>query len=87
MFRDFESFFRFRFRMGRKKCPHVETMEKSVCKEEGKRCEAAEALREAEDAISPECAVTQWSEWSPCSVSCGELRAKDLFWRQFDIWG
>ena len=73
--------------MGRKKCPHVETMEKSVCKEEGKRCEAAEALRDAEDAISPECAVTEWSEWSPCSVSCGELRAKDLFWRQFDIWG
>jgi len=56
---------RFYNRLGRKKCPHVDTMEKKVC-EGGLECSPGEV-----EVINPECAVTSWSDWSPCSVSCG----------------
>ena len=31
--------------------------------------------------VDPHCAVTSWSDWSPCSVSCGE----QIFWFQFFV--
>ena len=65
---------RFFNRMGRKKCPHVDTFEKSMCSGAAPDCpEELDAV--VEDSMSPggdpNCAVTSWSEWSPCSVSCG----------------
>lgn len=60
---------RFLNRMGRKKCPHVETMDRRNCAGSVPTCpEPEEASRIM---ASPDCAVTSWSEWSPCSVSCG----------------
>lgn len=56
---------RFYNRFGRKKCPHVDTMEKRMC-ESGRDCGPGEV-----EVISEDCAVTGWSDWSPCSVSCG----------------
>jgi len=56
---------RFYNRMGRKQCPHVETVMKKECP--GKMsCPAG-----SREQIDPACAVTDWSLWSPCSVSCG----------------
>ena len=55
--------------MGRKKCPHVETMEKKMCAGKVSECPSRDGV---EMAKNPHCAVTNWSEWSPCSVSCGE---------------
>lgn len=52
---------RFKDRMGRKRCPHVQTVERVKCMEPA--CTA-----EAEDAT---CKVTEWSDWSPCSATCG----------------
>ena len=68
--------------MGRKKCPHVETMNKTLCAGQlSPVCPfpdsaAAEAAGSRAGAVSadPYCAVTDWSDWSPCSVSCGELK-------------
>lgn len=54
---------RYHNRMARKKCG-LNLMEKEICM-------AAESVCAEEERIDPECAVTQWSDWSPCSVSCG----------------
>ena len=66
------------FRMGRKKCPHVETLEKQMCSGEASVC-PSQGLEGKDpnsgdlmDNIAPHCAVTSWSEWSPCSVTCGK---------------
>ena len=61
--------------MGRKKCPHVDTMEKSMCAGATEACpdlHGADGAGGADADADPHCAVTSWSEWSPCSVSCGE---------------
>lgn len=52
-------------RMGRKKCPHVNT----VIKEQ---CSAPECAPDQIEAVDPACPTTEWSDWSPCSASCGK---------------
>ncbi|XP_064108632.1 spondin-1-like isoform X2 [Macrobrachium nipponense] len=53
-------------RMGRKKCLKP-TTEKDTCVADTPVCDD-----DPGDEISPDCAVTQWTDWSPCSVTCGE---------------
>jgi hypothetical protein len=61
---------RFFNRMGRKKCPHVDTMEKAPCAGMiSPVCPSNDGGDD--DGGDPHCAVTSWSDWSPCSVSCG----------------
>ncbi|XP_043799619.1 spondin-1 isoform X2 [Apis laboriosa] len=56
---------RFKDRMGRKRCPHVSLVEKVKCMEPP--CPSG-----LEEQIDPTCKVTDWSDWSPCSASCGK---------------
>lgn len=56
---------RFKDRMGRKRCPHVSLVEKVKCMEPP--CSPG-----LEEQIDPTCKVTDWSDWSPCSASCGK---------------
>lgn len=56
---------RFYNRLGRKQCPHVETIMKEEC-DTDRVCQPNEV-----EVITPGCEVTSWSLWSPCSVSCG----------------
>ena len=64
---------RFLNRMGRKKCPHVDTTERRSCAGTEATCPGGDRP-EAETRVlaNPDCAVTSWSDWSPCSVSCGK---------------
>ncbi|CAG5081026.1 Similar to SPON1: Spondin-1 (Gallus gallus), partial [Cotesia congregata] len=51
-------------KMGRKKCPLVPVVDKEKCM--GPPCPSGSEL------IDPTCPVTDWSDWSPCSASCGK---------------
>ncbi|KAK4887775.1 hypothetical protein RN001_004046 [Aquatica leii] len=50
---------------GRKKCPHINTFEREKCM--GPPC-----LEENYEIPDPMCPVTQWSDWGPCSATCGK---------------
>ncbi|ENN79595.1 hypothetical protein YQE_03965, partial [Dendroctonus ponderosae] len=52
--------------MGMKKCPHVTTVEKEKCM--GPPCTGVQTV-EVKDQMCP---TTDWSDWSPCSASCGK---------------
>ncbi|KAG5327913.1 SPON1 protein, partial [Acromyrmex heyeri] len=56
---------RFRDHRGRKRCPLVSLVEKEKCMEPP--CQAG-----TEELLDPVCKVTDWSDWSPCSASCGK---------------
>jgi len=57
---------RFFNRLGRKKCPHVDTVMKQTCQGTSETCAG-----HVEEVIPESCPVTEWSNWSPCSQSCG----------------
>lgn len=50
--------------MGRKKCPHIVVVEKQKCMQP--ECSITDIV--APDAMCP---TTPWSDWSPCSSTCG----------------
>lgn len=56
---------RFEDRLGLKQCPFIELTERRKC-----------SLPPCADTlpVDPSCRLTNWSDWSPCSVSCGSGR-------------
>ncbi|XP_042243075.1 spondin-1-like isoform X2 [Homarus americanus] len=65
---------RFLHRMGRKKCDKA-LVDKEMCV-----ADIMECVGQPEN-IPPECAVTQWTDFSPCSASCGQgftMRARSF---------
>lgn len=50
---------------GRKKCPHISVVEKE-------KCMKPECVLTEIEIPDPMCPVTPWSDWSPCSTTCGQ---------------
>uniref|UniRef100_T1PNB9 Spondin-1 n=2 Tax=Musca domestica TaxID=7370 RepID=T1PNB9_MUSDO len=51
--------------LGRKRCPHITVVEKQ-------KCMRPECTFEEVELPDPMCPTTQWSDWSPCSATCGK---------------
>ncbi|XP_014102210.1 spondin-1 [Bactrocera oleae] len=49
---------------GRKHCPHISTVEKQ-------KCMRPDCTYEEVELPDPMCPTTQWSDWSPCTATCG----------------
>ena len=56
---------KFMNRMARKVCNQVELDEKEECMGPLPQCHEQQE-------IDPKCSVTQWAEWTPCTVTCGK---------------
>ncbi|XP_064488880.1 spondin-1-like isoform X2 [Ornithodoros turicata] len=56
---------KYKHHMARKLCA-LELMEKEMCEGPMPSC------KDPPEVIDPDCAVTQWSEWSPCPATCGK---------------
>ncbi|XP_067628642.1 spondin-1 [Eurosta solidaginis] len=50
--------------LGRKRCPHITTVEKQ-------KCMRPDCTYEEVELPDPMCPTTQWSDWSPCTATCG----------------
>ncbi|XP_055854863.1 spondin-1 [Episyrphus balteatus] len=50
--------------LGRKRCPHVTIVEKQ-------KCMKPDCTFEQVELPDPLCPTTQWSDWSPCTATCG----------------
>lgn len=51
--------------MGRKKCPHIVVVEKQKCMQP--ECSVTDIV-----APDSQCPTSPWSDWSPCSSTCGK---------------
>ena len=74
---------KFMHRLARKVCANVELVQKEPCLGLEHSCTGLEGSREicqgslgpcsdATELIESKCTVTNWSEWSPCTESCGK---------------
>ncbi|XP_036334470.1 spondin-1-like [Rhagoletis pomonella] len=50
--------------LGRKRCPHITIVEKQ-------KCMRPDCTFEEVELPDPMCPTTQWSDWSPCTATCG----------------
>lgn len=51
--------------LGRKRCPHITIVEKN-------KCMRPDCTYEQVELPDPNCPTTQWSDWSPCTSTCGK---------------
>ncbi|EDV33332.2 uncharacterized protein Dana_GF23917 [Drosophila ananassae] len=51
--------------LGRKRCPHITVVEKT-------KCMRPDCTYEQVELPDPMCPTTQWSDWSPCTSTCGK---------------